>query len=203
MWRGNLKLTMTSHHEGASPGLVGHDAVRDSVRSHKTGIVRSLLKLETGRGGAPYLPRRHGVATNDESVGWRSDIEEVVSMRRIRITAGNVVAFAALNDTQTANAVWNALPIRGKVNLWGDEIYFSIPVEIGSENGRAVVDAGDLGYWPPGKAFCIFWGPTPASVGDEIRPASPVNVFGRLEEDARAFDGVLDGAPIVVERVEG
>lgn len=124
-------------------------------------------------------------------------------MRRIRITAGNVVAFAALNDTQTANAVWNALPIRGKVNLWGDEIYFSIPVEIGSENGRVVVDAGDLGYWPPGKAFCIFWGPTPASVGDEIRPASPVNVFGRLEEDARAFDGVLDGAPIVVERVEG
>ena len=123
-------------------------------------------------------------------------------MRRVRITAGGVVAFAVLNDSRTADAVWEALPIRGRANLWGDEIYFSIPVTLQSEAGRAVVEAGDLGYWPPGKAFCIFWGPTPASTGDEIRPASPVNVFGRLEGDPRAFDGVPHGAQVLVERAQ-
>ena len=123
-------------------------------------------------------------------------------MRRIRIRAGGVEAIAALLDNRTADAIWAALPLRATVSLWGDEIYFRIPVDLSPERPQAVVSAGDLGYWPPGKAFCLFWGPTPASVGDEIRPASPVNLFGRLEGAPDVFAGVPDGVPITVERVE-
>lgn len=124
-------------------------------------------------------------------------------MPRIKITAGDVVAFAALNETSTAEAIWNALPIKAPANTWGDEIYFSIPVHLEEENAQAVVEKGDLGYWPAGDAFCIFFGRTPASRGDEIRPASPVNVFGRVEGDAAVFKGVRSGEKVVVERVEG
>ena len=98
-------------------------------------------------------------------------------MRKIRITAGGVTTTATLGETRTADAIWEALPIEGQANTWGDEIYFSIPVQLDEENARQVVALGDLGYWPPGVAFCIFFGPTPVSSGDEIRPASPVNVF--------------------------
>jgi hypothetical protein len=121
-------------------------------------------------------------------------------VKRIRIKAGLTEAVAELNGTMTANAVWEALPIKGKANLWGDEIYFSIPVGIELENGQEIVKAGDLGYWPPGNAFCIFFGPTPASRGDEIRPASAVTVFGRVTGDLRVFKQVASGAEIIVER---
>ncbi len=121
-------------------------------------------------------------------------------MRRIRIAAGNVSAFADLSDTKTADAVWNALPIEAHGSTWGDEIYFGIPVALGEDNAQAVVQMGDLGYWPPGKAFCIFFGPTPASIGSEIRPASPVNVFGKLEGDARSFKTVHSGETVRITR---
>jgi len=99
--------------------------------------------------------------------------------RAIRITAGSVSAEAWLNDSQTAGAIWEALPIEAKGETWGDEIYFGIGLTAAAEAPREVVDSGDLGYWPPGRAFCIFFGPTPVSHGDECRPASPVNVVGR------------------------
>lgn len=121
-------------------------------------------------------------------------------MRRIKITAGSVTAEAELKDTKTADAIWEALPIEARANIWGDEIYFAIPVELGLEDAQEVVDKGDLGYWPPGDAFCIFFGPTPASRGDEIRPASPANVFGRLIGDPTVFKGVKAGARVVVEK---
>ncbi|MBO2522140.1 MAG: hypothetical protein LOD85_01905 [Clostridia bacterium] len=121
-------------------------------------------------------------------------------MRKIRIVAGSVKVTATLLDNRTADAVWQALPLEASAQLWGDEIYFSIPVSLGEEESREVVEAGDLAYWPPGKAFCIFWGPTPASRGSEIRPASPVNVFGRVDGDPTVFDQVPSGARIVVER---
>lgn len=123
-------------------------------------------------------------------------------MPRIKISAGNVIAFAELNETATAKAIWNALPIKARVNTWGDEIYFSIPVYLQEENAREVVEKGDLGYWPVGHAFCIFFGRTPVSRGDEIRPASPVNVFGRVEGDPTVFKRVRDGEKVLVERVE-
>jgi len=120
--------------------------------------------------------------------------------RRIRIKAGATQVAAELNSTRTAQVIWEALPITSRVNLWGDEIYFSIPVSLGLDNAQELVDMGDLGYWPPGTAFCIFFGPTPMSQGKEIRPASPVNVFGRVIGDPNVLKQVASGAEITVER---
>ena len=124
----------------------------------------------------------------------------LVSERRIKITAGAVAANAVLNETVTADMIWDALPIEASANTWGDEIYFGIPVSAGEEAGQEVVDLGDLGYWPPGSAFCIFFGPTPMSRGDEIRPASPVTVVGKVRGDPTVFKQVSSGAPILIER---
>jgi hypothetical protein len=121
---------------------------------------------------------------------------------KIRIIAGPIEAKAELNDTEAAQAIWQALPIKGRVSLWGDEIYFSIPVNLQLEDGQEVVSIGDLGYWPDGNAFCIFFGPTPASQRDEIRPASAVTVFGRVIGDATIFKSVAAGTRITVRSRE-
>ena len=123
-----------------------------------------------------------------------------MSTRTIRITAGPISVAARLNESRTAGAVWDALPIVAKAQTWGDEIYFAIGVALGEETAREVVEEGDLGYWPPGQAFCIFFGPTPASRGNEIRPASAVNVLGRIDGDAKVFTKVRAGAPVTIER---
>lgn len=123
-------------------------------------------------------------------------------MRRIRITAGTISGEATLNDSRTADAIWRALPVEGRGSTWGDEIYFSIPVSCDPESPREVVEMGDLAYWPPGSAFCIFFGPTPASRGAEIRPASPVNVFGRIDGDPTVFKAVRGSSPVKVARAE-
>jgi uncharacterized protein len=123
-----------------------------------------------------------------------------LSARAIRITAGKVSMPATLNASRTADAVWAALPITASAQTWGDEIYFGIGVKLGEDDGREVVQMGDLGYWPPGQAFCIFFGPTPASRGDEIRPASAVNVLGRIDGDATVFKQVRSGARVTIER---
>ena len=120
--------------------------------------------------------------------------------RRIRITAGSVSAEAVLNESHTAAAVWNALPLSVPGQRWGEEIYFGIPVKVKPESPSETVELGDIGYWPPGSAFCIFFGPTPASRGREIRPASPVNVFGRISGDATVFTSVRSGTAVRVER---
>ncbi|MFH1031305.1 MAG: cyclophilin-like fold protein [Chloroflexota bacterium] len=119
--------------------------------------------------------------------------------KKIRIKVGAVEAAAELNETKTAQAIWEALPIESDFDLWGDEIYFSIPVSLKLENGQKSVKIGDLGYWPPGNAFCIFFGQTPASTQGEIRPASAVNVFGKITGDAAVFKKVKSGAKITVE----
>jgi hypothetical protein len=118
--------------------------------------------------------------------------------KKIRITAGAIEAKAELNDTRTAQDIWEALPIKGSVNLWGDEIYFSIPLSLKLEAGQEVVSIGDLGYWPDGRAFCIFFGITPVSRGDEIRPASPVTVFGKVIGDATVLKKVATGTEITI-----
>ena len=124
-------------------------------------------------------------------------------MNKIKITAGDVTAFAELNDSPTAQAIWDALPIDARANTWGDEIYFGIPVKRGQEpDAREVVQMGELGYWPPGHAFCIFFGRTPASKGDEIRAASAVNIIGKVEGNARVFKKVKDGTAITVSKAE-
>ena len=121
--------------------------------------------------------------------------------KRIHITTGSASVEAELNDTETAQAIWNALPIKSRCNIWGNEIYFSVPIKLGPENAHEVVEMGDLGYWPPGAAFCIFFGTTPASRGQEIRPASAVNVFGRVIGDTIVLKKAKDGAEIVIERI--
>jgi len=120
--------------------------------------------------------------------------------RKIRIKAAPIEATAELNDTKTAQAIWEALPIKGQANRWGEEIYFSIPVKLEQESGQEVVSIGDLGYWPPGNAFCIFFGLTPVSQGDQIRPASPVTVFGKVIGDATTFTQVASGTAITIEK---
>lgn len=120
--------------------------------------------------------------------------------RTIRIKAGKIIVTAELNNTMTAEAIWEALPIKGEANRWGDEIYFSIPLGLEEENPQEVVEVGDLGYWPPGNALCIFFGPTPASEGDEIRPASPVNIFGRIKGNTSTLRRVKSGTKVVIDR---
>jgi hypothetical protein len=121
-------------------------------------------------------------------------------VKKIRIKVGAIEAVAELNNTRTAQAIWEALPIKGQVNLWGKEVYFSIPVSLELEAGQELVSAGDLGYWPEGNAFCIFFGPTPISRGDEIRPASAVTVFGRITGDATIFKQAASGAKVTIEK---
>ena len=123
-------------------------------------------------------------------------------MARMRITAGDVTVTATLNDSPTARAIWEALPIEERGSTWGDEIYFGIPVHRDEEDAQEVVELGDISYWPPGHAFCIFFGRTPMSRGNEIRPASPVNVLGRIDGDATLFRQVASGARVRLERGE-
>ena len=122
-------------------------------------------------------------------------------MREIKITAGDISERALLHDNSTADAIWDALPIEAKVNTWGKEIYFEIPVYLDeTEDARETVDMGHLGYWPSGHAFCIFFGLTPISSGIEIRPASAVNIFGQVKGDATVFTRVSSGADIRIEK---
>jgi hypothetical protein len=140
---------------------------------------------------------KKGFMTN--SIPFREK-ERSVS-RKIRILIHDLEAEAELNDSKTAERILEAMPIEGKVNVWGEEIYFSIPIKAGQEKGaREVMSLGELGYWPPGHAFCIFFGPTPASHGDEIRAASAVNVIGKVLSDPKVFLKAKDGEKIRLEK---
>ncbi len=120
---------------------------------------------------------------------------------KITIRSGAVVAEAQLLDSETGHAIASILPITGSVNRWGDEIYFDIPLKLAlATDARDLVEAGELGYWPDGRAFCIFFGKTPMSRGDEIRAASRVNIFGRIIGDATVFKTIADGAEITIRR---
>jgi len=121
-------------------------------------------------------------------------------MTQIRITSGEVSLAATLNDSQTSQLIADALPITGHVQIWGDEIYFPIPVSaLNDETAAEVVEKGAVAYWPPGNALCLFWGPTPASRGDEIRPASAVNVCGKIEGDPSALANAPSGSEIRID----
>lgn len=122
--------------------------------------------------------------------------------KQIRITAGQVQVEAELNDRPTARAIADALAIKAKAQRWGGEIYFSIPVTAElEEDAREVLEPGELGYWPTGSAFCIFFGATPASQGDEIRAASAVNVIGRIKGDLSQLWNVPDRADVSIEAI--
>ena len=124
-------------------------------------------------------------------------------MRKITIKAGEVSLLAELNDGPTARQIWAALPIEGEAHIWGDEIYFEIPFRADQESdARAEVEVGELGYWPVGRAFCIFFGPTPASTDDRPRAYSPVNILGRVLGDATLLRAISEGTPVRITHGE-
>ena len=119
----------------------------------------------------------------------------------IKITVGELSFPAELNHGPTAQQLWEALPIEGRANVWGDEIYFEIPIMASlAADARVEMEVGELGYWPVGHAFCIFFGPTPVSVDEQPRAYSPVNALGRVLGDATRFKTVSNGTLVRLER---
>ena len=120
----------------------------------------------------------------------------------IVITADDQKINGFLDDSPTAKALGEALPIEAAAQLWGDEIYFPVPQVVAEldDTAKVVVNVGDLGYWPTGRAFCIFFGLTPSSVPGEIRPASAVNLVGRVTDDPCCLKLVKEGAPVRIEK---
>jgi hypothetical protein len=120
---------------------------------------------------------------------------------KIKISVGALSVEAELNDTPTARSIAEALPISSSFSTWGDEIYFPVPVDARLDaSAREVVDMGDLGYWPTGKAFCIFFGPTPMSSPGRIVPASAVNIVGKVIGDPTRFKGVIGERTVKLEK---
>ena len=124
-------------------------------------------------------------------------------MKKIQILSGEICLQAELNQSLSAEKIWENLPIEGSANRWGDEIYFSIPVQIESEpDARELVEVGELGYWPSGSAFCIFFGPTPVSTDNRPRAYSPVNIFGKVLGDATQLTAVQSNEHIRIEKLD-
>ena len=121
---------------------------------------------------------------------------------KIKIFTGDIEAVAELDNTPTAKAIYNSLPLDGAANRWGDEIYFVIPVKIDAEkNATELVEEGDVAYWPEGCCFCIFFGKTPESTETEIKAASKVNIFGKIIGDSSIFKKIQNGDLVIVEKV--
>jgi hypothetical protein len=123
--------------------------------------------------------------------------------RRLIITIDTVNLVAELAQTPSADALWNALPLRAQAHRWGDELYFSVPFSAPLESdAQEVVQAGDVAYWPDGPALCFFFGPTPVSRPNEIRAAAAVNVCGRIRDESSVLRQVTDKATVTLTREE-
>tara|TARA_Y100000996_G_scaffold414400_1_gene405166 strand:- start:14170 stop:14550 length:381 start_codon:yes stop_codon:yes gene_type:complete len=122
-----------------------------------------------------------------------------MSDKKIIIESGGIILNAILFDSTTSNKIIDRLPITSLGNRWGDEIYFPINISEQLEDGASdLFNSGDLAFWPPGNAFCIFWGPTPASKKDEIRAASPANLVGKITDTPLALSSVASGTEITI-----
>ena len=121
-------------------------------------------------------------------------------MRKVKMTMGAIVLEAEVLNTPSADAIYAALPMESSANTWGDEVYFSIPVSVAAEpDARDVMIPGDIAYWPPGAAVAIAYGPTPASQGNELRLASPSNVWARALGEVGLLRTVAPGTPVKME----
>ena len=122
-------------------------------------------------------------------------------MRKILITISNLSVSAELNSSISADKIWEALPLSGSANVWGDEIYFEIPVSLKEvSDAQQEVEVGTLAYWPPGSALCVFFGKTPVSTSDKPKAYSPVNVLGSVDGDSKVFKIVKAGDQIVIDK---
>ena len=122
-------------------------------------------------------------------------------VKTVTVQTGNIILKAGLNDSETADMIYDLLPVSGKANVWGDEIYFSIPAHIEqAPDAVQEVEVGDMAFWPLGDAFCIFFGRTPVSISEIPRAYSPVNVFGRINGDAARLKDVKNGDVIKVSK---
>jgi len=119
-------------------------------------------------------------------------------MKLITEKAGIYIIETINRNPKTLKAILDNLPIESTALRWGDEIYFETNIDINLENPQETVEKGDVAYWPPGKAICIFFGPTPISSGDEIRPASPVNVWGKILGEIENLKNVSSGEKIII-----
>jgi hypothetical protein len=129
--------------------------------------------------------------------------DTILKMERILIETGDIRLSAELNESETAKAIYDLLPLTGSAIIWGEEIYFSIPLHLEqSRDARMEVRVGELGFWPAGDAFCIFFGPTPVSQNDQPMAYSPVNVFGSIQGDPGVLRKVVSGDAIRVSREE-
>ncbi len=118
---------------------------------------------------------------------------------KIHLNIAGVSIAAELHDNPTARTLAGSLPLTGTVCMWGDELFFSTDVQADpAEDAREELEVGDIAYWPPGQAVCIFFGRTPASDGDKPRAASPVSVVGKLQGDPNTLRNVADGDRITV-----
>jgi hypothetical protein len=125
-------------------------------------------------------------------------------MNKILIQFDDFSLQARLNDSLTAQELLKQLPIESQVNTWGDEIYFEIPVNMPQEPGaREIIAVGELGYWPMGKAFCIFFGPTPVSTDQRPRAYSPVNILGEILGDSQDLRAIKDHDKVKLIRSDG
>jgi len=124
-------------------------------------------------------------------------------MNKITIQFNHLSLLAELNNSPTSTAIWDRLPIESRVSTWGEEIYFEIPVDMpGEPDAQEILSVGDLGYWPVGQAFCIFFGPTPASKDEQPRAYSPVNILGKILDDCEGLKSIRDQEPVRIERFE-
>lgn len=122
-------------------------------------------------------------------------------MRKILITISNLSVSAELNNSVSADKIWEALPLSGSANVWGDEIYFEIPVSLKEvSDAQQEVEVGTLAYWPPGSALCVFFGKTPVSTSDKPKAYSPVNILGLVDGDSKVFKIVEAGDQIVIDK---